>query len=85
MDDSQHIDKAGGLILKYRRTLQQLQNGIFHHIRGFISVSTQITECGSIQWIVNIKSDRFYKVRDLLNSAGDKYPSVPCKRMLLNQ
>ena len=36
-------------------------------------------------WIVNSKSDRFYKVRDLLNSAGDKYPSVPCKRMLLNQ
>ena len=34
---------------------------------------------------VNSKSDRFYKVRDLLNSAGDKYPSVPCKRMLLNQ
>ena len=37
------------------------------------------------RWIVNSKSDRFYKVRDLLNSAGDKYPSVPCKRMLLNQ
>ncbi len=36
-------------------------------------------------WIVNSKSDRFYKVRTLLNSAGDKYPSVPCKRMLLNQ
>ncbi len=36
-------------------------------------------------WIVNRKSDRFYKVRDLLNSAGDKYPSVPCKRTLLNQ
>lgn len=39
----------------------------------------------NLDWIVNSKSDRFYKVRDLLNSAGDKYPSVPCKRMLLNQ
>ncbi len=38
-----------------------------------------------VNWIVNIKSDRFYKVRALLNSTGDKYPSVPCKRMLLNQ
>ena len=40
---------------------------------------------GGTHWIVNSKSDRFYKVRTLLNSAGDKYPSVPCKRMLLNQ
>jgi hypothetical protein len=31
------------------------------------------------------KSDRNYKVHVLLNSTGDRYPSVPCSRMLLNQ
>ena len=36
-------------------------------------------------WIVNPKSDRNYKVHDFLNSIGDRYPSVPCSRMLLNQ
>jgi len=36
-------------------------------------------------WIVNPKSDRNYKVHDLLNSTGERYPSVPCSRMLLNQ
>ena len=38
-----------------------------------------------IIWIVNPKSDRNYKVQVFLNSAGDRYPSVPCSRMLLNQ
>lgn len=37
------------------------------------------------KWIANSKSDKFYKVRALLNSAGNKYLGVPCKRMLLNQ
>jgi hypothetical protein len=36
-------------------------------------------------WIVNPKSDRNYKVQVFLNSVGDRYPSVPCRRMLLNQ
>jgi uncharacterized protein YydD (DUF2326 family) len=38
-----------------------------------------------VNWIVNPKSDRNYKVQVFLNSVGDRYPSVPCRRMLLNQ
>ncbi len=36
-------------------------------------------------WIVNSWSDRNYKVHAFLNSTGDRYPRVPCRRMLLNQ
>ena len=36
-------------------------------------------------WIVNSWSDRIYKVHAFLNSTGDRYPRVPCMRMLLNQ
>ena len=36
-------------------------------------------------WIVNSWSDRNYKVHAFLNSTGDRYPRVPCMRMLLNQ
>ena len=54
-------------------------------IPGMSGIAQELVSKLDTDWIVNSKSDRFYKVRDLLNSAGDKYPSVPCKRMLLNQ
>ena len=51
----------------------------------FIRDTNTIIEVKGLLWIVNPKSDRNYKVQVFLNSAGERYPSVPCSRMLLNQ
>ncbi|MGI6497290.1 MAG: hypothetical protein ACOX0U_00340 [Oscillospiraceae bacterium] len=54
-------------------------------IESFGNYEKEKTRMKGDIWIVNPKSDRNYKVQVFLNSVGDRYPSVPCRRMLLNQ
>ncbi len=52
--------------------------------KGVFDIRTTNSGYNSV-WIVNSWSDRNYKVHAFLNSTGDRYPRVPCRRMLLNQ
>ena len=66
-------------------------NGVIAKMESFPSVVFQIDNVRDVtqehmnRWIVNSWSDRNYKVLAFLNSTGDRYPRVPCRRMLLNQ
>ena len=79
-------DRQAGDKGRPRKDSRQILNGILWIARSGAAWRDLPERYGAWQtWIVNSKSDRFYKVRDLLNSVGDKYRRVPNKRILLNQ
>ena len=41
-------------------------------------IQNELLSSHEYKWIVNSKSDRFYKVLDLLNSAGENYKGGYC-------
>jgi hypothetical protein len=77
-------EELGNYITASRREESNLDRKERYHCYSLDAIDYEGLEYAT-DWIVNPKSDRNYKVQVFLNSVGDRYPSVPCRRMLLNQ